>query len=114
MKHITFEEIKNSEEIKTYIRQADTSLLALGYTEHSFAHVMRCVEMASRWLLQLGYSEHEADLARIAAYMHDIGNVVNRVNHALSGAVLAHTILDKMGMPPADIAVVITDRKSVV
>ena len=108
MKRITFEHIKNSEEIKTYIRQADTSLLALGYTEHGFAHVMRCVDVASRWLQQLGFSEHEADLVRIAAYMHDIGNVVNRANHALSGALLAHHILDKMGMPPADIAIVIT------
>lgn len=108
MKKVTFEDVKNSEEIKTYIRQADASLLALGFTEHSFAHVMRCAEMGSRWLLQLGYSEREADLARIAGYMHDIGNVVNRVDHAQSGALIAHHILDKMGMPPADIAVVIT------
>lgn len=108
MKKITFEDVKNSEEIKTYIRQADASLLALGYTEHSFAHVMRCAEMASRWLLQLGFGEREAELARIAGYMHDIGNIVNRVDHAQSGAILAHHILDKMGMPPADVATVIT------
>lgn len=108
MKKVTFEDVKNSEEIKTYIRQADVSLLAMGYTEHSFAHVMRCAEMASRWLLQLGYSEHEADLARIAGYMHDMGNVVNRTDHALSGALLAQNILSKMGMPPADVASVIT------
>lgn len=105
---VTFEDVKNSEEIKTYIRQADASLLALGYTEHSFAHVMRCAEMGSRWLLQLGYTEHEADLARIAGYMHDIGNVINREDHAQSGALLAQHILDKMGMPPQDVASVIT------
>ncbi len=105
---VTFEDIKNSDEIKTYIRQADASLLALGYTEHSFAHVMRCADLASRWLLQLGYSEHEADLARIAGYMHDIGNLVNRSDHAQSGAVIAYSILARMGMPPADIAAVVT------
>lgn len=108
MKKITFEDIKHSEEIKTYIRQADASLAALGFTEHSFAHVMRCAELASRWLLQLGYSEREADLVKTAGYMHDIGNVVNRTDHAQSGSLLAHRILDKMGMPPEDIAAVIT------
>ncbi|MFV0351132.1 MAG: HD domain-containing protein [Oscillospiraceae bacterium] len=86
MKHVTFEDVKASEEVKAYIRQADVVLAAIGYTEHSFAHVLRCAEMASRWLLQLGYSQREAELARIAAYMHDIGNVVNRANHAMSGA----------------------------
>lgn len=108
MKHITFEEIKDSEEIKTYIRQADASLLARGFTEHSFAHVMRSAEMASRWLLQLGYTEREANLARIAGYMHDIGNMVNRVDHAQSGAIISYQILDKMGMPPEDIAIVVS------
>lgn len=108
MKPITFEDIKNSEEIKTCIRQADASLLALGFTEHSFAHVMRCADLSSRWLLQLGYSAHEADLARIAGYMHDIGNLVNRIDHAQSGAVLAYNILSRMGMPPSDVASVVT------
>lgn len=103
MKHVTFEDVKASEEVKAYIRQADVVLAAIGYTEHSFAHVLRCAEMASRWLLQLGYSQREAELARIAAYMHDIGNVVNRANHAMSGALLAGSLLDKMGMPIADI-----------
>lgn len=108
MKAITFEDIKNSEEIKICIRQADASLLALGFTEHSFAHVMRCADLASRWLLQLGYSAHEADLARIAGYMHDIGNLVNRIDHAQSGAILAYNILSRMGMPPQDVASVVT------
>ncbi len=108
MHTVTFEDIKNSDEIKTYIRQADASLLTLGYTEHSFAHVMRCADLASRWLLQLGYSEREADLARIAGYMHDIGNVVNRTDHAQSGAIMAFRLLDKMGMSPEDVAAVVT------
>lgn len=108
MSVITFEDIKNSEEIKTCIRQADASLLALGYTEHSFAHVMRCADLASRWLLQLGYSERDAELARIAAYMHDIGNVVNRTDHAQSGAIMAYNILIRMGMEPGDVATITT------
>ncbi len=108
MREITFEDIKDSEEIKEYIRQADASLSALGYTEHSFAHVMRCADLASRWLLQLNYSEHEAQLARIAGYMHDIGNLVNRSDHAQSGALMAFTILQRMDMKPADISAVVT------
>ncbi|MGD9559098.1 MAG: HD domain-containing protein [Oscillospiraceae bacterium] len=108
MKTVTFEDVKNSEEIKTCIRQADASLLALGYTEHAFAHVMRCADLASRWLLQLGYSEREAELARIAGYMHDIGNLVNRADHAQSGAIIAYDILTRMGMPVGDVAAVVT------
>lgn len=107
-KSVSFADVKNSEEIKTYIRQADKSLLALGYTEHSFAHVHKCAELASKILLELGYGEHEAELVQIAAYMHDIGNVINRADHAHSGAIMAFRILDNMGMPPEDIATIIT------
>ena len=106
--NVTFEDVKNSPEIRTYITQADASLLALGYTEHAFAHVGKCAEVAARILLALNYSPREVELARIAAYMHDIGNVVNRHGHALSGATMAFRILDKMGMEPADVAAVIT------
>ncbi len=105
---VTYQDVCRSEEINTYIRCADRSLIALGYTEHSFAHVTRVAQQASRILLALGYSEHEAELARIAGYMHDIGNVVNRVDHAQSGAVMAFRILDKMGMEPEDTAAVVT------
>ncbi|MBR5248256.1 MAG: HD domain-containing protein [Lachnospiraceae bacterium] len=105
---ITFEEIKNSEVIKTYIRKADESLIALGYTEHSFAHVTKVAQIAKDILLTLGYSEREAELAQIAGYLHDIGNVINRVDHAQSGAVMAFRILDNMGADPEDIATIIT------
>ena len=105
---ITYEQIRQSEEINTYIAQADASLLALGFTEHSFAHVARCAEMASGLLRDLGYSDREVELAKIAGYMHDIGNVVNRHDHAISGATMAFRILDNMGMEPADVAAVIT------
>ena len=105
---ITFEEIKNNEAVRTYIQKADESLIALGYTEHSFAHVSRVASVASEILLKLGYSEREAELARIAGYLHDIGNVVNRVDHAQSGAVMAFRILDNLGADPEDIATIIT------
>lgn len=105
---VTYEMIRKSDEINTYIRQADASLIALGYTEHSFAHVTRCAATASWLLAELGASEREVELARIAGYMHDIGNLVNRVDHAQSGAVMAFRILDKMGMPPEDTALVVT------
>ena len=105
---VTYEMVRHSVEINTYIQQADASLIALGYTEHSFAHVTRCATVASHLLEQLGADERQVELARIAGYMHDIGNLVNRVDHAQSGAVMAFRILDKMGMPPADTALVVT------
>ena len=105
---VTFEDIQNSPEIRTYITQADASLLALGFTEHAFAHVGRCAAVAADILTQLGYPARQVELARIAAFMHDIGNVVNRHDHAISGATMAFRILDKMGMPPEEVAAVIT------
>ena len=105
---ITFQDVKNNEAIKTYIKKADESLIALGYTEHSFAHVTKVAETAADILLVCGYSEREAELARIAGYLHDIGNVINRVDHAQSGAVMAFRILDNMKCDPEDIATIIT------
>lgn len=105
---ITFADIKNSQEIRIYIKQADASLAAMGFTEHSFAHATKCADVAGNLLKDLGYDDHEAELAKIAAYMHDIGNVINRADHAQSGAVMAFRILDKMGMPAEDVAAVIT------
>lgn len=105
---ITYDMVRRSEEIRTYIIQADQSLSALGFTEHSFAHVTRCAQLAAHILEQLGYSRDEQELARIAGYMHDIGNVVNRHDHAQTGAVMAFRILDKMGMSPSGVAAVIT------
>ena len=96
--NVTFEEVKNNKDIKTYIAKADESLLALGYTEHSFPHVHKVSELAGRIL----------ELARIAGYLHDIGNIVNRVDHAQSGAVMAFRLLDRMNMNPEDIATVVT------
>ena len=105
---ITYETIKNDEAIKTYIKKADESLIALGYTEHSFAHVTKVAETAAYILTELGYDEHDKELAKIAGYIHDIGNLVNRVEHSQSGALMAFRVLDRLGMPPEDIATVIT------
>lgn len=107
MPQITYEMILNNSEIKTYIQMADKALDSMGYTEHSFAHVTRCATVAYEILHRLGYDDHTCELARIAGYMHDIGNVVNRVDHAQSGAVMAFRILDNLGMDPQDIATVI-------
>ena len=105
---ITFETIKNNPDIRTYITQADASLTALGFTEHSFAHVTKCAETASSLLSQLDYDPRQVELAKIAGFMHDIGNLVNRHSHAISGAAMAFTLLNKLGMDAEDIAVVST------
>ena len=105
---ITFEEIKRNENIRTYITKADESLKALGYTEHSFAHVTKVAESAGRILEELGYDDRSVELVKIAAFLHDIGNLVNRSEHSQSGAVMAFRILDKMNMPPEDIADIVT------
>jgi putative nucleotidyltransferase with HDIG domain len=101
---ITYNDIKHNENIRTYIKKADEALGVLGYTEHSFAHVTRVAETAGYILTTLGYSEHEAELVKIAGYLHDIGNLDNRIEHSQSGAVMAFRILDKLGMPAEDIA----------
>ena len=105
---VSYEALRKNEEIKTYIAAQDESLLALGYTEHSFAHVTKVAEKAADILLSLGEDEHTAELARIAGYLHDLGNLVNRVNHSESGAIIAFRLLDKLGMPAEDIAAVVT------
>jgi len=104
----SFESIKHSEAVNTYITCADESLCALGYTEHSFAHVTRVAEVAGYILKTLGHPERDIELASIAGYLHDIGNLVNRDNHSLSGAVMAFRILDDLGFNPQDIATVTT------
>lgn len=105
---IDYNDVRKNEEIRSYIQKADESLLSLGFTEHSFAHVTKVSELAGQILTILEYSEHEVELAKIAGYLHDIGNVVNRIDHAQSGAVMAFRLLDKMEMDPDDIATVVT------
>lgn len=105
---MTFEDIRKNEQIKAYIRKADESLSALGYTEHSFSHVMKVSECAAYILTTLGYDEKSVELARVAGYLHDIGNLVNRVSHSQSGAVMAFYLLEKLGMPAEDVATVVS------
>ena len=105
---ITFEDIYNNKEIQLYIRQADESMRAMGYTEHSFAHVGRVANWAQEILLKLGYSERDAELARIAGYMHDMGNIINRQDHAQNSALMAFQLLKEMQVDPEDIAAIIT------
>ena len=105
---VTFDQIKNNSDIKEYIRRADESLRAMGYTEHSFAHVGKVVDRVEYILASLGYDERDIELAKIAAYMHDIGNIVNRVGHCQSGAIMAFSLLDKLGMKAAEISRIIT------
>lgn len=105
---VTYEDVRNDSAVSTYIRRADETLGALGFTEHSFAHVTAVAEKAARILTALGYSERTVELARIAGYLHDIGNLVNRVDHSQSGAVMAFRILDRMGVEAEEIATVIS------
>ena len=105
---ITFEDVRKNQAINAYIQKADESLIALGYTEHSFPHVLKVASTASQILTELGYSPREAELAKIAGYLHDIGNIVNRIEHAQSGAVMAFRILDNIGAEAEDIATIVT------
>ena len=108
MTAITYKQLREDASIRTYIIRADESLLALGFTEHSFAHVTMVSENAAHILETLGYSEHEVELVRIAGYLHDIGNLINRVDHSQSGALLAFRLLEERGMSAEDISLIVT------
>lgn len=105
---LTYEEITKNEAIRTYIIRADESLAALGFTEHSFAHVTHVAETAGYLLKTLGYDDRTVELAKIAGYLHDIGNLVNRKDHAQSGAVMTWSILNDMGCDAAELATIVT------
>ncbi len=105
---ITYNDIIKNKEVNTYIEKADASLKALGFTEHSFAHVTRVAETAKYILETLGYDKRTVELVRIAAYLHDIGNVINRVDHSQSGAMMAFRILDHLDMDPSETADIVT------
>lgn len=105
---VTYKYIKQNPDIMEYIRRADKALEAQGFTEHSFAHVEKAASVSSMILEALGYDERTIELARIAAFMHDIGNVINRTDHAQSGAVMAFRLLDNMSMPAGEICSIIS------
>jgi putative nucleotidyltransferase with HDIG domain len=104
---VHYSDVKNSEEINTYIRKCDDVMRALGYTEHAFEHANKVSHTAAMILSEMGYDERTVELAKIAGYIHDIGNVVNRIDHAQSGAVMAYRALDRLGMSAAEIADII-------
>ncbi len=105
---VSYEDVIKNEQIAIFIEKADMTLAQLGYTEHSFIHAGRVTQVAGMILEELMFSKRDIELAKIAGYMHDIGNVINRTDHAQSGAVMAYRLLDNMGMEAGDIAQVIT------
>lgn len=108
MSNITYEYIRRNKDIQTYINYADAALSTIGFTEHSNAHVERAAASAYMILTTLGYEQRTCELAEIAAYMHDIGNVINRIDHAQSGAVMAFRLLDNLGMPANEISLIVS------
>lgn len=105
---ITYNYIKQDEDIRTYIKNADAAVEAQGYTEHSFAHVEKTAVTVEMILTELGYPPRQVELGKIAAYLHDIGNVINRIDHAQSSAVMAFRLLDNLNMPAEEICAVIS------
>ncbi|HEX2986305.1 MAG TPA: HD domain-containing protein [Caproiciproducens sp.] len=104
---VTLEQILKNDEINAYITNGNQNLGVIGFTEHGFAHAKRSSNYASYILQTLGYDARTCELAAIAGYMHDIGNVVNRVDHAQSGALMAFQILNRLGMNPEEVALVV-------
>lgn len=104
---IKFSDVSSNHEVKTYIEFGNSNLGCMGYTEHSFVHASKVASTAEKILARLGYTERECELAKIAGYIHDMGNAINRVNHALTGAQIAFDILNRMGMDAREVAVII-------
>lgn len=107
MNKIMYDDIKKNNEINTYIKRGNELLGVLGYTEHSQAHSAKVSTISANILKQLKYSEREVELAMIAGYMHDIGNAVNRIEHAQTGAVMAFNILTRLNMEPDEISTIV-------
>ena len=105
---ITLDTIKNHPAVRAYIQKSDQSLLAMGFTEHSFAHVTRVAVTAQRILTETGHSQRDGELAAIAGYLHDIGNMINRKGHETSGALMAFQLLTGMSMKEEEIATITT------
>lgn len=105
---VTYKYIQQNPDIRTYIKNADAAVEAQGYTEHSFVHVEKTAASVELILSTLNYSERTIELGKIAAYLHDIGNVVNRSEHAQSGAVMAFRLLDNFDMPADEICAIVS------
>lgn len=105
--NVTYDEIRKNKSISACIDKGNEVLGSLGFTEHSKIHATKVAEFAARILRELGYDERQIELARIAGYMHDMGNSVNRNDHAHTGAIMAFQVLTGLGMDPVDIAEVV-------
>ena len=105
---MTYEEIKNNASVRVYVKAADDTLATLGFTEHSFAHVTAVAEKTGYILETLGYSPRMVELGKIAGFLHDIGNLINRVDHSQSGAMMAFRILDHMDFLPDETALIVS------
>ncbi len=105
---LTFQDIRNNEAVRIYIQSADSVMNAMKFTEHGFAHAGIAAQVATHILKVLGYDARTCELASIAGYMHDIGNNINRHEHAQSGGVMAFSLLTQLGMDPAETAMIVT------
>ena len=105
-KSISIHDVQGDRELMAFIDAANAQLAALGYTEHGRRHAGLVGSVAESILLQLGYPPRQAHLAHIAGYLHDVGNLVHRQSHSLSGAMIAYHGLRRLGMPPAEVATV--------
>ncbi len=104
---ITLETVRDDPEVQAFIKQANKNLGVLGFTEHGFRHVGLVANIARNVLKRLEIDARQQELAAIAGYTHDIGNVISRHGHASTGATLAYPILTRLGMPPEEIAIVL-------
>lgn len=105
---VTYQDVKNNDTIRTYLMQADETLSVLGYTEHSVGHASHVAKVAGDILRALKYDDRLVELGKISGYLHDIGNLVNRENHAQSGAIIVWTLLQQLGMAAEDITTVVS------
>lgn len=106
MNEIRLRDVRKDPRVKTYVEKANEQMDAIGYTEHGFRHAGIVAGVARGIPKKLGMPERESELAAIAGYLHDIGNVINRANHCETGALLAHSILTSMGMDPTEVAII--------
>ncbi|MCL6479405.1 MAG: HD domain-containing protein [Peptococcaceae bacterium] len=105
---VTLEDVKNNPVVESFIKKGNQFLGSMGFTEHSHRHLNLVSSIARNILVKLGYSPREADLGAIAGYLHDIGNVVSRNDHGISGAVIVYPLLLGMGMDPDELAIVLS------
>lgn len=103
---VTVEMVRRDPEVIAFVRQANASLKAIGYTEHGQRHVGLVGQISENILSHLGFDQRTCELANIAGYLHDIGNLIHRENHAQSSAIMAWRILDRMGMSPQECALI--------